>query len=421
MHISTQLDLDVIALDGDDQLSLLIELTAPVADPDQRRRPRTLVVVLDRSGSMAGERLDGAKRALTDLVDRLDPADRFGLVTFDDQVRVEIAAAPMTDKAAAKRRIAGIAAGGMTDLSAGYLRGLQEARRAADGTGGTVLMVSDGHANAGITNADTLHSVAAKAGTDGISTTTIGFGLGYDENLLRAIASGGNGNELFAEHADQAMVAIAKELDGLLSQTAQATSVLIRMAPACKRLMVVNDLSSVVTADGVMFELGSFYSGETRRLVVTFEVPGIAALGRAEIATLDFTWVELPALLQRSVTVPVQVNVVPGDQAADRVPDPVVRTELAYLQIQRAKREAAASMSRGDAGGAVSGLRMAGAMISQAMAAAPAPMMADLRADLDVVNELQVEVTSGDLARAAKQASADTTLKSRRRGSDRRG
>jgi Ca-activated chloride channel family protein len=419
MHISTQLDLDVLALEGDDRLSLLVELTAPISDPGERHSPRTLVVVLDRSGSMAGDRLDGAKRALTDLVDRLDPADRFGLVTFDDQVRVEIAATPMTDKPAAKRRIAEIAAGGMTDLSAGYLRGLQEAGRAADGTGGTVLLISDGHANAGITDPDTLRGVAAKAGSDGIATTTIGFGLGYDENLLRAIAGGGNGSELFAEHADQAMVAIAKELDGLLSQTAQATSVLIRMAPACKGLLVVNDLSSVVTADGVLIELGSFYSGENRRLVVTFDVPGIAALGLAEIAGLAFNWVELPALQQHSVTVPVHVNVVPGDQAAGRIPDPVVRTELAYLQVQRAKRAAVESMSRGDAGGAASGLRMAGAMIAQAMSAAPAPMMADLSADLDAINELQVEVTSGDLARAAKRASADVTLKSRRRGSGR--
>jgi Ca-activated chloride channel family protein len=417
MHISTQLDLDVLALDGDDQLSLLIELTAPVVDPHHRRTPRTLVVVLDRSGSMAGERLDGAKRALTELVDRLDPADRLGLVTFDDQVRVEIDASPVTDKKAAKRRIAGITAGGMTDLSAGYLRGLQEARRAADGTGGTVLLVSDGHANAGITRAETLQGVAAKAGSDGITTTTMGFGLGYDENLLRAIANGGNGSELFAEHADQAMVAIAKELDGLLSQTAQATSVLIRMAPLCKGLLVVNDLSSVVTNDGVLIELGSFYAGETRRLIVIFDVPGIAALGLAEIASLDFSWVELTALVQQAITVPVHVNVVPGDQAEGRVPDPVVRTELAYLQIQRAKRAAAESMSRGDTGGAVSGLKMAGAMISQAMAAAPAPMMADLSADLDAVNELQFEVTSGDLSRAAKRASADTTLKSRRRSS----
>ena len=64
------------------------------------------------------------------------------------------------------------------------------------------------------------------------------------------------------------MAAIAKELDGLLSQTAQAASLLIRMAPACKRLRWSTNCPSVVTPDGVQVELGAFYSGEVRRLVV---------------------------------------------------------------------------------------------------------------------------------------------------------
>ena len=419
MHISTQLDVDVIALESADEVSLLVELTAPVADHDQRRAPRTLVVVLDRSGSMTGERLDGAKKALIDLVDRLDPADRFGLVTFDDRVRVEIAAAPLTDKAGAKHRIAGIDAGGMTDLSAGYLRGLQEARRAADGGGGTVLLVSDGHANAGVTDPERLGEVAAKAGSAGVATSTIGFGLGYDETLLSAIAAGGNGSELRAEDADEAMVAISGELDGLLAQTAQAASVLIRMTSLCKRLLVVNELSSVVTPDGVLVELGAFYSGEVRRLVVTFDVPGIGALGLAEIAGLDFTWVELPALVQHSVAVPVHVNVLPGDQAAGRIPDPVVRTELAFLRTQRAKRAAAERMSQGDVRGAMSDLNVARGLLLQAQVGAPMAMVGILSEDLGAIDELEREAVSGDLSRAAKRASVDTTSKSRRRGSRR--
>ena len=123
-------------------------------------------------------------------------------------------------------------------------------------------------------------------------------------------------------------------------------------------------------------ELGAFYSGEVRRLVVTFDVPGIAALGLAKIAGLAFTWVELPGLVQQSVTVPVHVNVLPGDQAAGRIPDPVVRTELAYLQTQQAKRAAAERMSQGDAAGALGNLKRAHSMLSAAGGAAPAPMRA---------------------------------------------
>jgi Ca-activated chloride channel family protein len=401
-------------------VSLLVELTAPTPEPVTERAPRTLVVVLDRSGSMGGERLDGAKAALTALVDRLDPADRFGHVTFDDEVKVEIPAAPLTDKHTAKGRIADVRARGITNLSAGYMRGLQEAKRAKTAAGGAVLLISDGHANAGITDIDQLEGLAGKANQDAVTTSTLGFGLGYDETLLRAIAAGGTGSELFAEHADDAMVAIAGEIDGLLAQSAQAASVFIRMAPACRQLMVVNEMPTVAAADGVLVELGSFYTGETRRLVVTFDVPGVAALGLTEIAALDFSWVELPALVQHSVTVPIHVNVLPGDQAAGRVPDPTVRTELAYLHTQRAKRTAAEHMSEGNATAALGELARARDLATGMLRAAPAIMQMDLREDIAAIDLLSAEVSHGSLARAAKVASADTTAKSRRRGSVRR-
>jgi Ca-activated chloride channel family protein len=261
--------------------------------------------------------------------------------------------------------------------------------------------------------------VAANAHHAGTTTSTLGFGLGYDETLLRAIAAGGTGSELFAEHADDAMVAIAGELDGLLAQSAQAASVFIRMAPACKQLLVVNDMPTVVAADGVLVELGSFYAGEMRRLVVTFDVPGVTALGLTEIATLDFSWVELPAIVQHSVTVPIHVNVLPGDQAAGRIPDATVRTELAYLHNQRAKRSAAEYMSGGDAPAALRELRRARGRAAEIRFAAPASMQMELNEDIHAIDLLTAEVSHGDISRAAKSASADVARKSRRRGSAR--
>ena len=285
MHITTQLDLDVIAFERDDQVSLLVELTAPTPEPATERSPRTLVVVLDRSGSMAGGRLDGAKAALTALVDRLDPADRFGLVTFDDEVKVEIAAAPMTDKHAAKQRIAGDPAaghhqpvGGISAWAAGGQAGENRGRGGGSADQRRPRQRRDHRRR------PARAAWPRRPNHDGVTTSTLGFGLGYDETLMRAIAAGGTGSELFAEHADDAMVAIAGEIDGLLAQSAQAASVFIRMAPACKQLLVVNDMPTVVAADGVLVELGSFYAGEIRRLVVTFDVPGVAALGLTEIA-----------------------------------------------------------------------------------------------------------------------------------------
>jgi Ca-activated chloride channel family protein len=77
----------------------------------------------------------------------VDPTDNFGIVAFDDTVQIDSPAGLLTDKQVLRRAIAPIDAGGSTDLSSGYVRSLQEARRLCGATGGTVLIVSDGHAN----------------------------------------------------------------------------------------------------------------------------------------------------------------------------------------------------------------------------------------------------------------------------------
>jgi len=164
MHVTAHLDVDVVAVETDDDVSVLLELTAPPAEPTSAARPpATLQVVLDRSGSMQeDDRLEGAKIALLALVDRLEPTDNFGLVAFDDQASVVVPAGPLTDKDAVRSAISQIELGGMTDLSSGYLRGLQEARRVCGPTGATVLLISDGHANQGVTDHDQLRRSPAR-------------------------------------------------------------------------------------------------------------------------------------------------------------------------------------------------------------------------------------------------------------------
>lgn len=94
MFVSTRLDCDLVAVESADELTLLVELTAPNPSTKATRAPATLQIVLDRSGSMAGERLEGAKSALLALVARLDPQDNLGVVAFDDTVQVVIPAGP---------------------------------------------------------------------------------------------------------------------------------------------------------------------------------------------------------------------------------------------------------------------------------------------------------------------------------------
>jgi Ca-activated chloride channel family protein len=409
MRVNAHVDLDVVAVEQEEQVSVMLELTAPAAEQAAERPAATVQVVLDRSGSMAGERLDAAKQALVRLVERLDPADRFGLVAFDDAVEVVVPAARLTDKAAARAAIAALEPGGLTNLSGGLLRGLQEARRVAGKAGATLLLLSDGHANAGETDPARLEAVAAQARRRGVTTSTVGIGLGYDETLLAGLARGGQGDHVFAEDGEQAATAVAGEVEGLLSKTVQAASLLIRPDAPVESVTVWNDLPSQPVDGGIMVEAGDLWAGEERTLLLTFAVPAKPALGLARIAELELRYVALPALEEQTVTIPVHVNVVPGDQAAGRIPDPKVRTELVYQQVQDAKRRASDALRDGDSGAAAQAWDAAAALI-------PAAAPAELAGELSILRQLAERTDAGETAWAAKFARAEHARKSGRRG-----
>jgi len=212
------------------------------------------------------------------------------------------------------------------------------------------------------------------------------------------------------------VVPVSCKKKGLLAQTAQAASLLVRPTAAVRAVQVVNDLPVTATADGIVAELGSFYADEVRKIVLVLDVPGIAALGLTQVATLEFTYVELPALKQHTVSVPLHVNVVPGDQAAGRVADPAVRTELVYLRAQQAKRRASTHLSAGDAEAALKEIRAAQESVTRAMADAPPELVADLAEEVESLSYLANETQSGMIARAAKFSSSDSYTKSSKRG-----
>jgi Ca-activated chloride channel family protein len=415
MHFATHLDVDLVALEAEDHVTLMLDLAAPAGE-GSARPPVAIQVVLDRSGSMQGDRLEVAKRAIDALVTRLSPEDRLGVVAFDDIVDVVVPAGPLSDKPAVRDAIAVLETGGTTNLSGGLLRGMQEARRIAGDAGATLVLLSDGHANVGETDPDRLASVAAKSRGRRITTSTIGVGLDHDEHLLSALARGGAGNAHFAEEADTAGAQLAGEVDGLLSVTAQAASIFVRPTGAMHGLTVWNDLPGHGTADGIMLEIGDLYAGEQRKLVLTFQVPSIPSLGLAKVADLTLRWVALPDLEEHTIEVPVFVNVVPGDAAAGRVPDPVVRSELAFQRAQRTKRDAAQAMREGRIDEAARLYESGGADLSVAAGAAPPAEALELREEAELLASYADRARWDDERRVAKASEADSGWKSRKRG-----
>lgn len=369
---------------------------------------------------MSGDRLEAAKQAIEALIARLDPTDNFGLVIFDHEVEVVVPAGPLTDKQAVRRAVQSIWPGGSTNLSGGYMRGVQEARRVSDGRGSTLLLLSDGHANQGITDPGELDRVAGSAHGHGVTTSTIGLGLGYDEALLATVARGGGGNTHFAEEGDSAGAAVAAEVDDLLEQVIQAASLTVRPTGDVSEVRLFNDLPAVAIESGFMVELGDFYAGEQRRLLLQIDVPAMPALGLAQVCELELAYVEVATLGTETVTIPVNVNVVPGDEAAGRIPHPTVRSELAFQTAQRAKRDATDALRSGDVEGAQNIWKHAAKSLDEVGPDAAPEMRAELAHEADLLRDLADRAPHENPTMMSKWSEEDRHYKERRRGRRRR-
>ena len=417
MQINTKLDFDLVAVESEDTVHILLELTAPTSDEAAQRPPATLQVVLDRSGSMAGERLHAGLVAIDRLLSRLDPDDRFGLVVFDDEVGVPVPAAAVGDAAQARAMLGRIGPGGTTNLAGGYLRGIQELQRISSEDGSaTLVLLSDGLANVGVTDHGQLEQFAAGAQRAGIVSSTVGIGRGYDEDLLAAIARGGAGNTHFAENGDDAGGALASEVEGLLTESVQAVSLTVKPSSEVAAVRLFNDLPVSTIDDGFMVELGSLHSAEQRRLVLEVGVPAIAAAGLTSICSLELRWVDVESMRSERADIPIHVNIVPGDEAAGRTADPAVTTELSFQRAQQAKREAAEALGRGDVDGARRIYHGASLGLRETdLSDAPDDVAAEIAEEVRVLDEL-AEQSKLDRIRSRKRALADHHMKSRKRG-----
>ena len=359
----------------------LIKLEGQAPATDAARIPLNLSLVLDRSGSMHGEKLAAARDAAAFLVRRLAPEDRVSVVVYDDNVHT--VADGHTPRAAVAQLIQQIETGGSTNLSGGWLRGreLVAAKREERGMN-RVMLLTDGQANLGITNPQQLTGLCAEASRSGVTTTTVGFGADYDEALLRAMADAGGGNTYYIERPDQAPGVFEEEIEGLLSLAAQNVAIEVRPSDAVQLTTVWHDYPSAPIPNGRRIEIGDIYAREPKSLILEFFVPALGSSPDAEIAQLR---VEAHVLtsegeVKRQV-VKLRVRS-PLSQAGHS--DPVVQEELLLIRTARAREESLRRRSDGDAAGATNVLRE---MASQLRACpnADSPTLSEQAADLDAM------------------------------------
>ncbi|MCJ7781100.1 MAG: VWA domain-containing protein, partial [Acidimicrobiia bacterium] len=383
MYSSIRVDHSLLAVESEHRVHAMLEVNAP--DVEGAERPALhLALVIDRSGSMDGGKLEAAKDAARFLVDHLGTGDSLALVAFDDQVSL-LAPAAAPDKERLTAVIGSINAGGTTNLSGGWLKGAEELRRVTGDGQRRVLLLTDGHANVGVTDPGRLTGMAQGIRGERISTTTIGFGRDFDEVLLTAMADVGGGNGYFAEGPDDAPGIFNEEFEGLATVAAQNVSVEIAPISDVTFIGVLNEYPMVPMTSGVQVQLGDFYGGELRRVVFEFAIPNVADLGQKHIAdvVLRYTTIGDPVEMHE-VTIPIHVNVVEADEAASAEADREVVDEVLILKAADDRKRASdlADAGRYDEAAEildVRGRRMRESMPGSARAAEMAVEMDEMR------------------------------------------
>jgi Ca-activated chloride channel family protein len=277
VHFSGHLDRGAILTRGDGVVRMELALRAddaPEAAPV--RMPTDLVVVLDRSGSMQGAKLEHARAAIRALLDRLGPQDRFAFVTYSDAAELRLPLSPATSEARSAwlATVDGIGVGGGTNLAAGLDLGLgtvDAARRA--GRAPRVILISDGLANQGDVSREGLRGRAARAAAGEYALSTVGVGADFDEELMALLADTGTGNFYYLENTVNLAEIFASEL--ATARETVASAVTIRFAPeGGVELVDAAGYPIERGRDGAfLVRPGTLFAGQERRFWATLRVP----------------------------------------------------------------------------------------------------------------------------------------------------
>ncbi len=366
--------------DGATHLGVWVDVPRDAAG-DVPRPPLAISLVIDASGSMAGEKIRHARMAASRLVDSLSDGDVVGLYTFAD--RVQEIALPTTVGPDSRRHllrmISEVRSGGSTALHAGVATGQRELRRVSTQSHPIrrVLVISDGLANVGPSRPEDFAHLARQGAHEGIQVSAIGVGLDYSEHTLGALALNSEGRMYHLEHSEQLASILDSELN-LLSQTV-ALNAVVELSPSAG---VTLEGLEVGRAEHVgrrlRIPLGALYAGQERELLVRARVSTEAGDIR-ELASVRLTYDLADRSRSADQQVVLRYGVSDDTGAVEASYDSRVESLLASHRAAEKQERAAEMLNRGESQQAALVLEEAEADLQIAVQKAPALKKGRLR------------------------------------------
>lgn len=264
---------------------LKVGLTGFKLENEEDRTPANVAIVLDKSGSMRGDKLKNAKQAARMAVNLLNENDIISIVSYDSSVNVLVPATKVRDKAAIFKAIDRMRSDGKTALFAGVSKGAAEVRKFLNKDRvNRVILLSDGQANVGPSSPTELGDLGTSLSKDGITVTTIGLGTGYNEDLMANLAGYSDGNHAFVKDASDLGKIFKYEFGDVLSVVAQNVQIEIQCKNGIKPLRILGR-DGTILGQTVRTNMSQLYSEQEKFVLIEVEVP--AGKAKQEITLAD--------------------------------------------------------------------------------------------------------------------------------------
>ncbi|MCU0389744.1 MAG: VWA domain-containing protein [Thermoflexibacter sp.] len=252
---------------------LYVELQGKKVESQQKKPPLNIALVIDHSGSMEGDKLVYAKKAIDFVIDNVSSEDLISIVQYDNEIEVISKSAKVQHKEVLHSKVKQISARGTTNLSGGMLEGYNQVNTTKQSNYvNRVLLLSDGLANEGITDPVKLqHIVQKKFREEGIALSTFGIGADFDEKLMTNLSEYGGANYYFIDSPDKIPQIFAKELEGLLTVVAQNTRLKVTFPDKTFTCQKVYGFPHTIEKNQIFINFNDIFSSEKKAILIKFE------------------------------------------------------------------------------------------------------------------------------------------------------
>jgi Ca-activated chloride channel family protein len=293
---------------------LKVGLTGFIIDDVSQRTPVNVALVIDKSGSMSGDKIRNAREAALMAVDRLDSRDIISVVAYSDSVSVLVPATKVSNRTEIRNGINRLEAGGSTALFAGVSKGAAEVRKFLDRNRmNRVILISDGLANVGPDSPGELGDLGASLAKEGISVTTIGLGSDYNEDLMTRLASRSDGTHAFAQHSTDLARIFDHEFGDITSVVAQEITIHIRCANGVRPVRVLGRTADISGRD-VNLGLNQLYSNQEKYVMLEVEVPEGREGRSQDIASIEVAYANMETRTQDKLKSDIAVRFTESDR-----------------------------------------------------------------------------------------------------------